>query len=371
MFLHYKWPQCCTQSLIQCFHFFLPLIRRLLFWKLQIFFTVVFSPFDRSANELRAGRCFPGGSGAIRPAVWGNVCCWICCGKIEQGKKITISLIPSQFFPLSVSLFWLLGVRRCFPHSAAAANLPRSIVLLASFWTCAAINTVRCALSEAGLQEDVSVTTLCCHAAAHTLEGKQGESLEVLEPNSYCNKTTAYDDLWAKPTTDKVHALACIPMHATILSLPCSFQPQTNIASSSAESKQFWSLRLLIWKWSLSLISVSCWLGFWRFRRLSSPYLPGKSLSMCGHGKRVGMKCKWMPVWSCLENLARLQPRNPQSRLNTETLKTHSLSRSGLNGSLPYGHRRYLRGTPFPCLLSSVSSLEFMSYTLEEQRWET
>lgn len=206
MLLHYKWPHCCTQSLIQCFHFFFLQSDGCFALKTQNIFIVIFSLFHCRANELSAGRCFPEDSSAIRPVVWGNVFCWICCSEIEQAK-ITISLISFQFFPLSVSLFWFLGVQRCFPHSAAAANLPRSIVLLASFWTCAAINTVRCFLSEAGLQEDICVTAVFCYAAAHTLKWKRGKSLEVIEPNSYCDKTTTYD-LWVKPINNKLHTHA-------------------------------------------------------------------------------------------------------------------------------------------------------------------
>lgn len=242
---------------------------------------VIFSLFDRSASELSTGHCFPEGS------ILDLLCeemfsVELVAAKKNRGKN-TNFLNLFSIFPLSVSLFWFLGVRRCFPHSTAAANLPRSIVLLASFWTCAAINTVRCFLSEAGLQEDISVTAVFCYAAAHTLKWKRGKSFEVLEPNFYCDKTTTYD-LWVKPINNKLHAHAR-PRTTTVLSL-LFVQPQTNIASmSSAESKQFWSLCLLIWKWSLLLISVSCWLGFWRFSQLSSLYLPGKTLSMCGQGK--------------------------------------------------------------------------------------
>lgn len=203
-------------------------------------------------------------------------------------------------------------------------------------------------LSEAGLQGDGSVTAVLCCAAAHTLTRKGGESLEVLESNSRCDKTTTYE-LWVKPLNNKPHACTLTHSHHRLsLSL---VQPQTNIVSvGSAKAKQFWSLCLLIWKRSLSLISISRWLGF---KDLASDLLCISQKKHCQCVVRescVGMKCKWMPVWSCLDNLARLRPRNPQSRLNIETLKPRRLSRSGLNGEITGGHGDYLRGGPFSCM---------------------
>lgn len=74
-----------------------------------------------SAYELGAIRCFPEGSGAIRPVVRGNVFCRIGCGKIEGGKKNHNFLNPlSVFSPFCVFVL----IPRRFPHGAAAANLP-------------------------------------------------------------------------------------------------------------------------------------------------------------------------------------------------------------------------------------------------------
>lgn len=188
-----------------------------------------------------------------------------------------------------------------------------------------------------------------CYAAAHMLMWKGGKSLEVLESNSRLNQTTTYE-LWVKPINNNRTHTHAYPRTVTTVSL-LLVQPQTNIVSvGSAKAKQFWSLCLLIWKWSLLLISISRWLGF---KDLASYLLCISQKKHCQCVVRescVGMKCKWMPVWSCLDNLARLRPRNPQSRLNIETLKPRRLSRSGLNGEITGGHGDYLRGGPFSCM---------------------
>lgn len=189
---------------------------------------------------------------------------------------------------------------------------------------------VKCFLSEAGLQGNDSVTAFFCYIPAHTLARKRGKSLEVLEPNSHSDKTPTYE-LWVKPINNKLPAR---PRTATAISL-LSVQPQTNIAPvGSAKAKQLWSLCLLIWKWSLSLISISRWLGFKDLASYLSCISQKKHCQCVVRVSCVGMDCKLMPVWSCLDNLARLRPRNPQSRLNIETLKPHRLSRSGMNGQI-------------------------------------
>lgn len=89
---------------------------------------------------------------------WGNVFCRIQHGKMEKNDSF---LNPCRAFSSSELLFWFLGVWWCFPHSGAAANLPFSIVLLASLWTCTAINMAKCSPSEVGFQEDNTVTGIC------------------------------------------------------------------------------------------------------------------------------------------------------------------------------------------------------------------
>lgn len=59
MLLHYKRPQRCPRSLIQCSHFFLPPFRRLLFWKLKIFFSWLFSLSFFSRLQRLWTRCHP------------------------------------------------------------------------------------------------------------------------------------------------------------------------------------------------------------------------------------------------------------------------------------------------------------------------
>lgn len=178
--------------------------------------------------------------------------------------------------------------------------------------------------------------------------GMEARALRFLNQTRSQNYNLRISSQTYKQST--AHTTHAHPRTVTAVSL--SFvQPQTNIVSvGSAKAKQFWSLCLLIWKWSLSLISISRWLGF---KDLASYLLCISQKKHCQCVVRescVGMKCKWMPVWSCLDNLARLRPRNPQSRLNIETLKPRRLSRSGLNGEITGGRGDYLRGGPFSCM---------------------
>lgn len=80
------------------------------FLKLKLFFMLLFSLFGGSSNELSVRRCFPAGPSAVRPAVRGNVFCWIHCGKREQREKIAISLIP---FPVSSPFCVFVLIPRC------------------------------------------------------------------------------------------------------------------------------------------------------------------------------------------------------------------------------------------------------------------
>lgn len=67
---------------------------------LKLFFMLLFSLFGGSTNELAVRRCFPAGPSAVRPAVRGNVFCWIHCGKREQrGKNSNFLNSLSSFFP--------------------------------------------------------------------------------------------------------------------------------------------------------------------------------------------------------------------------------------------------------------------------------
>lgn len=192
-----------------------------------------------------------------------------------------------------MSLFWFLGVWWCFPHSGAAANLPCSIVLLASLWTCTAINMAKCSPSEAGLQEDNTVTGIFCTLSpSHTQEQKRDKSLdEALEQQlSYCTTSDPWDKSKQRclsvsrkhPQTTHRHTHTII----VIICLPCS----TNLRLLSPPrvqpnlNRELIFLSLLISKWSLSLISVSCWFGF---KDLDSYLLSisQKNMSMCGQDK--------------------------------------------------------------------------------------
>lgn len=124
-------------------------------WLFSLFF------FDCSANELSAGRCFFFVFFFLKaPALLDLLCeemfsVEIGCGKIEQGKN---NNFLNPFFSVFPFLCLCFDSSLCdgVSHTALLQpTCPRSIVLLASFWTCAAINTVRCFLSEAGLREDV------------------------------------------------------------------------------------------------------------------------------------------------------------------------------------------------------------------------
>lgn len=122
MLLHYKWPQCCPRSLIQCSHFFFLHSDGCFSENSKYFFYGCFLSlsFDCGANELGAIRCFLEGSSTIRPVVRGNVFCQIGCGKIEEGKNYNFLNPLSMFSPFCVFVL----IPRCFPHGAAAANLP-------------------------------------------------------------------------------------------------------------------------------------------------------------------------------------------------------------------------------------------------------
>jgi len=84
---------------------------------------------------------------------------------------------------------------------------------------------------------------------------------------------------------------------------------------------------------------------------------------MCGQDKLCRDEVQWMPVWSCLDNLARLQMKDPQSHLNIETPKPPSVSLSWLSGN----DRRSLR------LLQTVTFPEqwttLNSFTIQISIW--
>lgn len=196
---------------------------------------------------------------------WGNVFCRTHRGKIEWGKNGSF-LNPCRVFSPSVSLFWFLGVWWCFPHSGAAANLPCSIVLLASLWTCTAINMAKCSPSEASLQEDNTVTgifsplspaTQCSNretrAWVRHLNTAQLLQPLTLETNLSRDACPIQGNTHKLRTHHHRHHLLPRPSNLRLLS-PSRVQPNLN--------RELIFLSLLISKWSLLLISESCWFGF-------------------------------------------------------------------------------------------------------------
>lgn len=78
---------------------------------------------------------------------WGNVFCRMHRSKIEQGGKNSNFLNPcrvSSPFCVFVLVPWCVMV---FPSQQCCSQPAPSIVLLASLWTCSAINTVKCSPS--------------------------------------------------------------------------------------------------------------------------------------------------------------------------------------------------------------------------------
>lgn len=149
-------------------------------------------------------------------------------------------------------------------------------------------------------------------------------------PQNACVNTGTLTQM---PTHMRVRIQTHTYLHTIIISLPCSsnlriisppwVQPNLNSTDPS-----------LSFNIEMEPLADLCKLLTWfqRFGRLSYQYLTEKHCQCVVRISCVGMKRKWMPVWSCLDNLARLQKWNPQSHLNIETLKAPSLSRSWLSG---------------------------------------